>query len=319
LVVAAQETHDSVAYYMMDARRAQHRGVCTGSGSVVVPRAYQVDDLTVAALWALTNLDQALLADDAALAHIDARARAGACSEGREVWSGELPDLSTMSQLWLGSNFCARHITTHFDRLRDVPVFWTREQRGEEACTWLLFAHKLDYLRVTTARYASTVAQPVRVFCVPETTVATSPRIERIMLLLAVALIEAHGVAVHVTTDPGYGQLPGFVWAGSGPSLLATWVRTEQVWHTGTTTAHHLTVGFADAARDAAAASVIAAASPGRRLEHFAYYLGLDWRWLRRRATAVSEVGWAGLLRPRSRLLSVEGLDVACRFLAAAA
>ena len=36
----------------------------------------------------------------------------------------------------------------------DAPVFWTREQRGEEASPWLMSGHKLDYLQATTALYS---------------------------------------------------------------------------------------------------------------------------------------------------------------------
>jgi hypothetical protein len=43
-------------------------------------------------------------------------------------------------------------------------------------------------------------------------------------------------------------------------------------------------------------------------------YLGLDWAWLRQRCTRLADQGWAGLVCPRSRLLSINGLDAACRY-----
>jgi hypothetical protein len=316
-VIAPVSGPGSAAYYATDARLGDRSRARDGR-TAGIPIAYKLDDLTYAALWAMANLDQALLDDDAALAVARRRARAGAWAR-REVGREEAGDLTGVSQMWLGSRVCADHVTGHLDQIRDVPVFWTREQRGEEASTWLLFAHKLRYLQATTFPQTDEATRPARVFCIPETAVAASAPMERILLLLAVALMEAHGVRVHVITDPGYGQVPGFVCAPTGPSLIATWVRAEQVWHTAVTTRRDVAREFADAAGDAAASSVIAAGTSLHRLQRLAYYLGLDWRWLQERTTEMSAVGWGGLIRPRSRLLSVTGLDLASRYLATAA
>ena len=101
-----------------------------------------------------SDLDDALAADDLALAEeirgLSAYERLTSSAVSREA----VGDLTTVSQMWLGSNFCARHILSSLDGFRDLPVFWTREQRGEEASTWLLFAHKYDYLRATSQRFA---------------------------------------------------------------------------------------------------------------------------------------------------------------------
>jgi hypothetical protein len=48
-------------------------------------------------------------------------------------------------------------------------------------------------------------------------------------------------------------------------------------------------------------------------------YLDLDWAWLVRRCHELGEYGSAGIAQPRSRLLSTDGVDQACRFLAQAA
>ncbi|WP_025616837.1 hypothetical protein [Salinispora cortesiana] len=53
----------------------------------------------------------------------------------------------------------------------DQPVFWTREQYGEEATTWLLFRHKIDYLHATSERFTTPTVPAARVFCIPETAV----------------------------------------------------------------------------------------------------------------------------------------------------
>lgn len=57
--------------------------------------------------------------------------------------------------MWLGSRFCAGHILRHTDTLTDIPAFWTREQRGEEASTSLLFAHKYAVRACTSAMVVS--------------------------------------------------------------------------------------------------------------------------------------------------------------------
>jgi hypothetical protein len=57
----------------------------------------------------------------------------------------------------------------------------------------------------------------------------------------------------------------------------------------------------------------------GERMRALADYLDLDWAWLVRRCHELGEYGSAGIAQPRSRLLSTDGVDQACRFLAQAA
>jgi hypothetical protein len=314
LVIAACKSNESLSYFAVAPRPGTNRD----PQPLNVPAAYELDDLTYAVLWAVSNLDQALLSDDAALAEAHQLTRTGEWAGRQEVARDEVAGLAAVSQMWLGSDFCARHITGHLDQLGEVPVFWTREQRGEDASTWLLFAHKLNYLRTTTALYSGSSVRPMRIFCVPESAVTGSPRTERILLLLSAALMEAHGVTVHVSTEPGHSDVPGFVLApSSSTSLIATWIRAEKIWHVDETSRRPVGREFMAVAGDATACSINAAPAPFQRLERLAYYLGLDWRWLRRRAGEVSAAGWAGLARPQSRLLSVTGLDEACRYLAA--
>ena len=78
----------------------------------------------------------------------------------------------------------------------------------------------------------------------------------------------------------------------------------------------HLTF-VADVAGHVSAHSAIEAADPTGRLVALASYLGLDWRWIRRRCRELSPHGCRGFARPRSRLLSVSGIDAACQYVAA--
>lgn len=62
--------------------------------------------------------------------------------------------------------------------------------------------------------------------------------------------------------------------------------------------------------------SATAAEQAGQRLAATAEYLGLDAAWLGRRCAQLSAAGTERLARPRSRLLGLEGLEAACRFVA---
>ncbi|MGH8347229.1 MAG: hypothetical protein ACRES5_11795, partial [Pseudomonas sp.] len=221
LLVAADNVVDGVAYYALDAGESARQAIAQpDSPAIAIPRAYLFDDITYGAVWAMTNLDDAILADDGPLhshrqdlAHYEGLT----CST---VSREEAGGLATISQMWLGSDFCARHIVRNLGRLQASPLFWTREQRGEEASTWLLWRHKVAYLQRT-----SSLGTPVaRGFCLPEHTVDESPRHERVLLLLSAALMESFGIRVCVTPEPDYGDVEGFVLGGS--VIVANWIRT---------------------------------------------------------------------------------------------
>lgn len=217
--------------------------------------------------------------------------------------------LSPSSQAWLGSQFCAAYIQHALPQVADgAPLYWTREQRGEEAATWLLFRHKYDYLRRTAVDGTS------RVFCIPPSAVTCSPTSERILLLLAIALMESLQVRCDIVVDPAYSGVDGFALAGRR-AIRANWVRTQALWSVEVT-GHLATVAeYADASRYASLHAVNAAASPGRRLELAAEYLLLDWSWIRRRSRQLATAGILTLIRPRSRLLSVTGVLDACKYI----
>ena len=308
LLVAADDAVDGGAYYALDARESARQATeHPDSPTITIPRAYLLDDITYGAVWAMTSLDDAVLADDGPLhtyrqdlAHYEGLT-------GSTVSREEVGGLATISQMWLGSEFCARHIVRNLDRLEVSPLFWTREQRGEEASTWLLWRHKVAYLRRT-----SSLGAPVaRGFCLPEYLVDESPRHERVLLLLSAALMESFGVRVCVTAEPSYGEVEGFVLGG--PIIVANWIRTPGLWQVDTRSPSDRS-RFSDTAGQVRAHSVVDEVTPRRRLMALAAYLHIPWRWFHSRCAELGTEGFTRLAAPRSRLLTVDGLNLAARY-----
>src|SRR6266511_4346 len=152
-----------------------------------------------------------------------------------------------------------------------------------------------------TDRFGSTTLS--RAFCIPPGTVAASPRAERILMMLAGALMESFAIRIHVCADSEYAAVEGFVLEPKRRAILANWVGANGIWHVDVTAHAH-------------AHSAIAGDTSPQRLRALAEYLGLDWRWLLCRCAELGEYGCAGVAEPRSRLLSVTGVDRACRYLA---
>ncbi|MGW5053935.1 helix-turn-helix transcriptional regulator [Actinokineospora sp. NPDC004072] len=318
LVVGSVDDAAGPRLFAVDNRTARLRLAKAVEGApLLIPGAYELDDLTLGVLWAVANLDEALLDDDSALAAVEARLR-GLDGTTRSTGGHDLDaGLGAVSRMWLGSDFCARHILQHAHALWDAPAFWTREQRGEEASTWLLFAHKYSYLASTAAHFAGTDTNPTRTFCIPPRTVADSPHRERILLLLAVALMESFGIEVQVCAEPEYSSVAGFALDQRRRAIVANWVGHDSIWQVDVTDARPVLREFADAHGYSNAHSVIAGATPPARLRALADYLDVDWAWLTRRCADIGDYGTAGLTQPRSRLLSTAGLDKACRFVGA--
>ncbi|MGB3438136.1 MAG: hypothetical protein WBA97_05225 [Actinophytocola sp.] len=111
----------------------------------------------------------------------------------------------------------------------------------------------------------------------------------------------------------------GFVFDGHRRAIVANWVGTDGIWQVDVTDTAPLLREFADATGFARAHSIAAADMPGDRLRALADYLDLDWPWLVRRCAELGEYGSSGIAQPRSRLLSTDGVDRACLFLAQAA
>jgi len=291
----------------------QVRRKASSREEVRIPRAYELDDFALAVLWATAGFDSGLLNDDALLA----RARSDLHSYEnltRSAVSREVvAELHPVSQAWLGSGFCARHIVRNLPRLEQRPEFWTAERTGEDAATWLFFRHKHDYLRKLQDVYGKATCL-TRSFCILERHVAASSTGERVLMFLALALMEAMGVIVRITADDEFLSVGGFVLAPKSRALVANWVAAEGLWHVDSTTQRDVLLDFQEATGHAAGHSVTSSGTSTGRLQQAADYLGLDWTWLVRRCSEISKYGAAGLLMPRSRLLSPAGLETACEY-----
>ena len=318
LIVGINERGERPQAFVVDRRvaAAKLRGQLDGDQAprLVIPRAYQLDDLTLGLLWAAANTDAALLDDDRAIsssqADLDPFERLPRSVAGRDL----IGDIAEISRMWVGSDFCARHIMRNTSRFGGTPTFWTREQRGEEASTWLLFAHKFAYLGRTTGDCEAGDDAVARVFCVPQDAVDESSRAERVLLLLTAALMESFGIRADVCDGPEYRGMQGFVLDGRRQAIMASWGGADSVWQVDVTDARPQVAESADAAGHVQAHSVVAAATPPQRLERLADYLGLDIAWLARRCAELGEYGSAGIIAPRGRLLSAAGVDRACTF-----
>ncbi|MFI5690023.1 helix-turn-helix domain-containing protein [Streptomyces sp. NPDC051636] len=218
LIVANRTVDGTVRQFVTDARPSGARAAA--SDPVDIPAAYELDDLTYGILWAVSGFEAALLGDDQAL---HAPLASLTASPGSPVASDQA--LTDVSRMLIGSETCARYILGHRDHLGDSPVFWTREQRGEEAATWLFFRHKYQYLERTAPRRPGGASG--RGFCIPETAVVSSPAYERVLLFLAIALMESFGIRTWVTDDGGFAHTDGFALSPGRRAVIASWVRTE--------------------------------------------------------------------------------------------
>lgn len=316
-LLGVEDGQDDVNVYIRDAvvaRRPAFPGP-PGTAALSIPSAYLLDDLSYGILWALTQLDDGLLADDQAL-DAEQHLLDTYLSLPRSAPSQLLVDLSTVGSSWMGSAFCARHIQQELADAKEVPIFWTREQTGEEAACWLFFRHKLDYLQALD-RFHGTAAQTVRVFCLPEAEMTRSERYERVLLLLAIALMERCGVRVRVVPQTEYSEVDGVALVPGQRAVVANWVRVPggALWAAGSTSTRGKLRSYATVFADAQGADILVGEDPASRLRSLADYLGLNWSWLTARCHALGECGVAGLVRPRSRLLTVEALDETLLFL----
>ncbi|MEU7090887.1 helix-turn-helix transcriptional regulator [Kitasatospora aureofaciens] len=312
LVIAKRTIDGTSRQFAVDARFGAR---AKGKATLRIPSAYELDDLTYGILWAVTGFDAALLGDDAGLhavlpltTGIDLDPLAAAAQD---------EDLTPGSLMFIGSQASAHYILDSRSALGEDPVFWTREQSGEEAATWLFFIHKLDYLRRTAPATPEATGGTGRAFCIPPEAVTRSPGHERVLLFLAIALMESLGITTWITDNSDLMETEGFALLPQQRAVIARGVRAEAVSKLGRTTRRADLHAFADAVGHAAAHSVTAADATRDRLIATADYLGLDWAWLTRRCRQLASVGTRALARPRSRLLGLEGLDAACQFIAA--
>ncbi|MFD3662875.1 hypothetical protein ACFWVF_20130 [Streptomyces sp. NPDC058659] len=316
-LVGVEEQKDDFDLYVRDAAAARRPALPgpPATGQLSIPSAYLLDDLSYGILWALTQLDDGLLSDDQAL-DAEQHLLDTYLSMPRSAPSQLLVDLTTVGSSWMGSAFCARHIQQELADASEVPIFWTREQTGEEAACWLFFKHKLDYLQALE-RFHGTATQTVRVFCLPEAEVARSEKYERVLLLLAIALMERFGIRVRVVSKAEYSEVDGVAFVPGQRAVVANWVRAPggALWAAASTATRGELRTYATVFADAQGSDVLVGEDPASRLRSLADYLGLHWGWLTTRCHALGEHGVAGLVRPRSRLLTVEALDETLLFL----
>lgn len=310
MIIATRTVDGQTKHFAMDAGGIAESKADRG---VRIPVAYELDDMAYGIVWAVAGFDAALLGDDADLGEVLPLTAAADLDPLSEAVQRQ--QLSAGSLMLVGSQACAHFILNHQHNMADDPIFWTREQRGEEAVTWLLFKHKLTYLRSTVP--SQTVSRTGRVFCIPPAVVETSPRYERVLLLLAVALMESLGIRTWITTDSQLSETDGFVLVPGHRALVANWVRAGAVSHLDFTSKPTALRTYAEAAGQASRKPANSGDHPATRLAAVADYLELDQAWIARRCAALAEYGTSGLARPRSRLLSTDGLDAALRFLAA--
>ena len=132
LLVAASQSPEGPRFFAIDSREAARRAAHNGTPAVVIPDAYELDDLTFALLWACASLDTGLQMDDQeltmAVGELAPYESLPSSAVSREAAAG----LGTTSQIWLGSDFCARHILRNLNDVPAPPAFWTREQTGGE-------------------------------------------------------------------------------------------------------------------------------------------------------------------------------------------
>jgi hypothetical protein len=313
LLVAACQSPEGPRFFALDSREAARRAARCDTPAIAVPDAYELDDLTFGLLWACASLDTGLQVDDQELTVAAGELAPYESLPSSAVSREAVAGLGMTSQLWLGSDFCARHILRNLKYIPAPPAFWTREQTGSEACPWLLFEHKHAYLRATRDRFGENSLS--RMFCIPHSVIASSALYERVLLLLAVALMEATGIHVKVCDDPAYSAVEGFVLGGQSKAIIANWVRGEGIWHVDTARRPSVLSDFREASGHASAHSVIEAETPAGRLQALARYLDVDWAWIQDRCRSLARVGTAGLLRPRSRHISTTGVDSACSYL----
>ncbi|GAB3934035.1 hypothetical protein GCM10029976_042410 [Kribbella albertanoniae] len=306
LVVAVDQ--DS-RQYVADGRRFVDRAE-RRTGQQAVPLANIVDDMTVGIIWATMNADTSLLADDAQLVRSQAYVAHHEKSLASQAAVEEVPTLNPLASQWLGSRFCSRHVLRHLDQIEDEPLFWTREQRGEEAANWLLWTHKFDYLRRTSRRFTNLR----RGFCIPESEVRASPRYERVMLLLAMALMEAFGIRVELSVEPEHSEVEGFVLANQ--AIVANWIGSPGLWCVEASAPPSRLSTYRKLADQVVGESLTSQSTPVSRLAFLASHLDIPWGWFRKRCVELAAVGVDDIAHPSSRLLSTRGLNTAIRYVA---
>ncbi|BCL28583.1 hypothetical protein ACFFS2_30405 [Streptomyces aurantiacus] len=302
--------------YALDAAHAR-RQLAMPVQRLPIPIPYRLDYVTYALLWAGLNVDDSLLADDRAL-HVEQQSLESHLEQGRSSAARTAyADLSNVGALWLGSRTCAAFVHRHLNVGKVSSVMWSRMQFGEQAAAWLLFRERHGIQQLMQDRSFGLDGTPGCALCVPESAVHSSEPYERLLLLLAVALMESYGLNVWVCAEEDYSRLPEFHLGSDQRVIVADWLDPDAVWNVESIGGRGATDAFAQAIHHAQVRSVASGATPHERIRALADYLGLspEWAGLVTRCRELGSYGTAGLLRTRSRLIHTGEIDRALQFL----
>jgi hypothetical protein len=119
VIIAANPGESGTSHLLLDVIAARKQ---THSTAIVIPHAFLADDLTLGILWALSNMDEALLNDDGAL--VQARQCVDHPAELNDSVIFDSAEMSAISRMWIGSDSCARFIA------RSTRVFQIHPSSG---------------------------------------------------------------------------------------------------------------------------------------------------------------------------------------------
>ncbi|MDX3435602.1 hypothetical protein [Streptomyces stelliscabiei] len=314
LLIAALGARGEDDLYVMDAAHAR-RQLLMPVDRLPIPGAYRLDELVYALLWAALNVDDSLLADDQAL-HVEQQRLEAHLAQLRSAAArAAYPDLTEVGAAWLGSHACATYLRRHLGPADAAPVLWSRVQYGGQAAGWLLFAERHQVLQLMQECSVGVEGTAGCVFGIPESAVKDSEPYERLLLLLAMALMESYGLTVHIHRERAHSDTAEFIIAPQHLAIVADWLSPDAVWHIDSTTSRSEINSLAHAVDQARSHSITSGRTPHERLRQAADYFDCDWNWLARRCRELSTYGIEGLLHLRSHLIQTGGIERALFFL----
>ncbi len=318
LILASTAASGGACVSVLDAALGR-RHLSRDPGRVLpVPCAYRLDPLTYAILWSAVNVDDALGEDDHALAAAE-RAMCPMLEQDRSAIGGStFPDLSRVGAAWLGSRLCLSYSERQLSSApREPTASWSRLRTGEECAMWLLFRSEQTALAASGDNSGVAKTSRTRVLCIPKHVLEDTAThlYERILVFLAATAMELNGLTVVLCTDPDYADVHAFELVPGHSAVVASWSRTEGIWHAEQVVSRPQLLMYAEAIRYAVDTSTVTGRDHAARLRSLAEYLQLDWPWLVTRSRELGAAGVAGMLRARSRQVTFSSLDRALRFL----
>jgi hypothetical protein len=300
--------------YVLDAAHARRR-LAMAVETLPIPAEYRVDDLTFGLVWAMLNLDDNLLADDHVLHDEQQHLEIHLSQRRSAVARAAFPELSAVGGVWLGSHACATYVARHLDTAGAPPLLWSRAQFGEQAATWLFFLSRHCVLQLIRDRARDAEGAAGAAFCIPEAAVTGSEPYERLLLFLAIALMESYGLTVWACMEPEYAEVDEFVLVPGRRVVVANWLGSEAIWHVNSTDDTGEVHAYTQIINHARTHNIMAGPTPAARLRALADYLGLPWAWVIDRCRVLGLYGIAGLLRARNRLIQTSEIDRLLRYL----